>query len=79
MEHSKYAYMLMGVDKEMQKAKYILQKLEKQPEALLKRHEIFKISRNRDIHNVQDIEKALKILFVRCYNKTSTTRKYKSF
>lgn len=62
LEHSKYAYMIMGVDKEMQKAKYILQKIEKQTENLLKRHEIFKMSRNRDIHNVQDIEKALQIL-----------------
>lgn len=62
LEHSKYAYMLMGVDKEMQKAKYILQKLEKQPKTLLKRHEIFKMSRNRDIQNVQDIERALRIL-----------------
>lgn len=62
LEHSKYAYAIMGVDKEMQKAKYILKKLEKQSQSQLKRHEIFKMSRNRDIHNVQDIEKALQIL-----------------
>lgn len=62
LEHSKYAYMIMGVDKEMQKAKYILQKLEKQTKSVFKRHEIFKMSRNRDIHNVQDIDKALNIL-----------------
>lgn len=62
LEHSKYAYMIMGVDKEMQKAKHILQKLEKQSQSQLKRHEIFKMSRNRDIKNVQDIDRALNIL-----------------
>lgn len=62
LEHSKYAYAIMGVDKEMQKAKFIIKKLEKQSQSQLKRHEIFKMSRNSNIKNVLDIERALEIL-----------------
>ncbi len=62
LEHSKYAYMLMGTDKEIQKAKYILHKLEKQEKSLLKRSEILLISRSRNIKVVEDIFKALDIL-----------------
>lgn len=64
LEHAKYAYMLMGADKETQKAKYILKKLEKQDKMSLKRNEIFSISRSpsRNINKVDDIFKALDIL-----------------
>lgn len=64
LEHSKYAYMLMGADKEVEKAKYILNKLEKQDKMSLKRSEIFSISRSpsRNINKVDNIVKALDIL-----------------
>lgn len=64
LEHSKYAYTLMGTDKEIQKAKYILQKLIKQKELELKRSKILSISRSpsRSINKVDDIFKALDIL-----------------
>lgn len=64
LEHSKYAYMLMGEDKETQKAKYILNKLEKQDKMSLKRNEIATISRSsrRNIKNADDIIRALEIL-----------------
>lgn len=64
LEHSKYAYMLMGTDKEIEKAKHILKKLEKQDKISLKRSEIFSISRSssRNINKVDDIFKALDIL-----------------
>ena len=52
----------MGTDKEIQKAKYILHKLEKQEKSLLKRSEILLISRSRNIKVVEDIFKALDIL-----------------
>lgn len=62
LEHSKYAYTIMGVDKEIQKAKLIVEKLKKQTETQFKRHEIFKLSRSSNIQNVQDIEQTLQIL-----------------
>lgn len=62
LEHAKSAYLLMGADKENQKAKYILKQLEKQTQSQLKRHEIFKMTRSANIHNVHDIEKALDLL-----------------
>lgn len=62
LEHSKYAYMLMGTDKETQKAKYILKKLKKQEKSLLKRNEIATLCRSKDIKNANDIIKALDIL-----------------
>ena len=62
LEHSKYAYMLMETDKEIQKAKYILKKLDKQEEMSLKRNEIYSISRSANIKKVEDIVKALDIL-----------------
>lgn len=62
LEHSKYAYTLMGANKETQKAKYILKKLEKQNKMSLKRSEILSISRSGNIKKVEDIFKALDIL-----------------
>jgi len=62
LEHSKYAYTLMGADKETQKAKYILKKLEKQDKMSLKRSEILSMCRSRYIAKVEDIIKALDIL-----------------
>ena len=64
LEHSKYAYMLMGTDKEVEKAKYILKKLEKQEQMSLKRNEIFSLSRasSKNIRKTDDIDKALDIL-----------------
>lgn len=64
LEHAKYAYMLMGADKETEKAKYILKKLKKQDKMSLKRSEILSISRSpsRNINKVVDILKALDIL-----------------
>lgn len=64
LEHSKYAYMLMGTDKEVEKAKYILKKLEKQEQMSLKRNEIFSLSRasSKNIRKADDIDKALDIL-----------------
>lgn len=62
LEHSKYAYTLRGTDKEIQKAKYILQKLKKQEKMTLKRSEILNICRSRNIKIVDDILKALDIL-----------------
>ncbi len=62
LEHSKYAYTLMGTDKEIQKAKYILQKLKKQEKMLLKRSEILSMCRSKEIEKVDDIIKALDIL-----------------
>ena len=62
LEHSKYAYTLMGADKDTQKAKYILKKLEKQDKMSLKRSEILSISRSANIKKVEDIFKALDIL-----------------
>lgn len=69
LEHSKYAYMLMGEDKEVQKAKYILKKLEEQKEMSLKRSQIFSISRSssRNIAKADDIDKALNILIENGY------------
>lgn len=64
IEHSKYAYTIMGIDKEMQKAKFIMEKLEKQTETQFKTHEICKMSRSThyNIRKSQDIEQALQIL-----------------
>lgn len=64
LEHSKYAYMLMGTDKETQKAKYILKKLKKREDLplKLKRNEIATLCRSKDIKNANDIIKALDIL-----------------
>lgn len=64
LEHSKYAYTILGEDKEMQKAKFIIKKLEKQKETQLKRHEILRVSRSTHyrINVPQTIEKALQIL-----------------
>lgn len=62
LEHAKYAYMLMGADKETQKAKYILKKLEKQDKMSIKRSEILSISRSGNIKKVEDIIKPLSIL-----------------
>lgn len=62
LEHAKYAYMIAGENKDIQKAKYILKKLEKQENMSLKRSDIFSMCRSRDIKNVNDILKALDIL-----------------
>lgn len=62
LEHSKYAYTLMGADKDTKKAKYILKKLKKQDKMSLKRSEILSISRSANIKKVEDISKALDIL-----------------
>lgn len=62
LEHAKSAYLLMGADKGIQKAKYILKQIEKQVQTQFKRHEIFKMCRSANIHNVQDIEQPLSIL-----------------
>lgn len=62
LEHSKYAYTLMGADKDTQKVKYILKKLEKQDRMSLKRSEILSISRSANIKKVEDIFKALDVL-----------------
>lgn len=62
LEHSKYAYMLMGTDKNTQKAKYILHKLENQEKSLLKRSEIVSMSRSKGIATVNDIITPLSIL-----------------
>lgn len=62
LEHSKYSYTLMGTDKDIQKAKYILHKLEKKDKLLLKRSEILSMCRSKNIVKVDDIIKALSIL-----------------
>ena len=62
LEHSKYAYMIMGADKEVQKAKYILKQLKKQEEMTLKRSEILTLCRSKGIEKKNDIIKALEIL-----------------
>lgn len=69
LEHSKYAYMLMGTDKEVEKAKYILKQLKKQEQMSLKRNEIFSISRSspKKINKADDIDKALDILIENGY------------
>lgn len=79
LEHSKYAYMLMGTDKEVEKAKYISKKLEKQEQMSLKRSEILSISRSpsRDINRVDDIFKALNILVENGYIIELETEKRK--
>lgn len=72
LEHAKYAYMIAGQDKEVQKAKYILKKLEDRKEKIsltLKRNEIHSISRSipRGIDKSYDIDKALDILIEHGY------------
>lgn len=62
LEHAKYAYMLAGENKNIQKAKYILQKLKKQEKKSLKRNEIVTMCRSKDISTVDDIIIALNIL-----------------
>ena len=62
LEHSKYAYMLAGENKDIKNAKYILKKLEEQEKMSLKRSEILNISRSRNIKIIDDISKALEIL-----------------
>lgn len=62
LEHSKYAYMLAGENKDIQKAKYILQKLKKQEKNFLKRSEIVSMCRSKNISKVDDIIEALNIL-----------------
>lgn len=62
LEHARYAYMLAGENEDIRKAKYILQKLEKQKEKSLKRSKILSICRSKNISYVDDIIKALDIL-----------------
>lgn len=67
LEHAKYAYMVSGENKDIKKAKRILQKLKEQKEIALKRSKIFSICRCSFIEKVDDIFEALNILVEKGY------------
>ncbi|MBC3797162.1 YfjI family protein [Acetobacterium tundrae] len=62
IEHSRAAYQLMGVDENIQLAKFVLKRLEQKPKEKYKKHDIYLISRNSKINVTADIEQPLSIL-----------------
>ena len=62
LEHAKYSYMLVGMDKDTQKAKHILKQLKNQDKMSLKRSEIVILCRSKGIEKKDDIIIALDIL-----------------
>lgn len=62
LEHAKYAFSLMGADKPLQGAKYILRKLKKQPERELSKYQVFRLCRGKFFVKTDDVLPALELL-----------------
>lgn len=62
LEHAKYAFSLMGADKPLQGAKYILRKLIQQPLRTLTKYQIFRLCRGKFFTKTEDVLPALSLL-----------------
>jgi hypothetical protein len=67
LEHAKLAYQIMGVDEEIEQAKFVLRKLELKPQKEYKTNEILLMSRNSVIKVTRDLEPILEILIEHGY------------
>lgn len=61
LKHAKMAYQLMGADKQLQDAKYILRQLEKQEVMEITRYEVFRLCRGR-FKKDEDMTSAFELL-----------------
>ncbi|HWQ41593.1 MAG TPA: YfjI family protein [Desulfosporosinus sp.] len=69
LEHAKYAFSLMGADKPLQGAKYILRKLTQQQLRMLTRYQIFRLCRGKYFSKTEDVSPALSLLIELGYIK----------
>ena len=62
LAHAQYAFSLMGADKSLQGAKYILRKLKQQPKRVLTKYQIFRLCRSKIFIRADDVLPALELL-----------------
>lgn len=69
LKHAKYAYSVMGADKTIHEAKYILRRLETQTKQELTKSSIYHLCRNKNFKKVDDMFPALDLLIEYGYLK----------
>ena len=62
LKHAQYAYSVMGADKSLQDAKYILRRLESQSQLELTKSSIYHLCRNKSFKKADDMLPALDLL-----------------
>ena len=69
LKHAQYAYSIMGADKTLHDAKYILRRLESQPQLELTKSNIYHLCRNKSFKKADDMLPALDLLIEYGYLK----------
>ncbi len=69
IKHAQYTYSVMGADKTLHEARYILRRLEKQPMRELTKSAIYHLCRNKNFKKADDIIPALDLLIEYGYLK----------